>query len=144
MNKSQEINLDALYRWREQIDKERIKIAHAFDKYLLTFATGTLYLSVLFTSSKSILVSKNLLGLGWVALIISIIFTMLSIFLSEQAFFEELKSIDKDIRDINENKVSKENSNCWNFFINILQIIGIISFVLGIILLSFVYYLNLK
>jgi len=147
MNKStvKEKNLESLYRWRELIDKERIEIANSFDKYLLTFATGTLYLSVLFTSSiKNVITLKFLLGVGWIFLIISVVFTLLSIFLSEHAFYAEIGNIDSMIREIDSDKETTGKKNCWNYILYFFQIIGIGAFIAGVIFLSIAYYVNLK
>jgi len=137
--------LEHLYKWRELQDKERIKIANSFDKYLLTFATGTLYLSISFTSSiKDLLGNKKMLGVGWVFLIISITFTLFTIFLSNQAFSRGIDITDNAIRDVLNSRKQRKEDNYWNTVTIILQIVGIITFIAGIILLSIVYYTNLK
>ena len=144
MNKK-ENNITILQKYRNNLDKTRINICFSFDKYLLTFATGSLYLSILFTSSLS---SKNeitYLAIGWSLLIISIISTLLSIFFSIKAHENQIDNTDLMIVAELENKeIIKTNDCCWTTVINMLEIIGIASFIFGIILLSIFYFINFK
>jgi len=143
-NIKKEENLKLLYRQRNFLDSERIKLANSFDKYLLSFATGSLYLSIIFINAISDnLISKNILGWGWIALIFSIIFTLLSIFLSEKAFKEDIKIIDKSIENVINNKDVGEEKNCWNTAITVINIIGTFAFIVGVITLSRFYFINI-
>ncbi len=132
-------------RWNF-LDKIRIQIANNFDKYLLTFSTGSLYLSILFTNNLKLtnsLSHKQLLGAGWLLLLISIFFALLSIYFSIFAYKTQMDITKKQIDNIGQTDKFYEPTNCWNYIISIFQIFSVITFFSGIALLSVFYYLNI-
>lgn len=135
--------LDALYARRQFLDETRINLGNNFDKYLLTFSTGSLYLSILFTNNLDrVLLHKYLLGFGWIFLLLSIISSLISIFLSSYAYKRQISITDMRIRCLYDGNVDSHNG--WNDFINIIQALIITFFIFGILLLSVFYFLNLK
>ncbi len=138
-------NIDVLYKHRELLEQTRIEISTSFDKYILTFAAGALYLSILFTNSSShgCLVEKEWIFLGWTFLIVSIISMALSIFLSVKAHEKEVGFIDEDIECLRDGKEVEEHVNALTGFICFCEIIGGLSFIVGIASLSFFYFSNL-
>lgn len=148
MNKNNEADkekdLEMLCRRYSFLDAERIKIANSFDKYLLTFSTGSLYLSIMFTSKLvGGLNNKYLLGTGWGVLIISIISILLSINFSERAFDKQLSLTNKKIKSIIDDKDPCDDFNYWNTVVHIMKWVGTITFILGIVILSLFYFINL-
>lgn len=141
-----EKDLDELYEWRSFIDKERIKTSNNLDKYILTFSSGILAISVSFTSNlKHEFCNTEVLAFGWIMLIFAIVATLVSIFLSEKAFRREIQITDETIKyrikDKDDDEINK--SNLWNTATDILTLCGIVTFSLGIGLLSYFYFTNL-
>lgn len=126
------------------MDKSRIKLSNSFDKYLLTFATGTLYLSINFSSDKDFLVNKNLLAFGWFSLIVSIASTLLSIYASIKAHEVEMDYDVEDIKNVQNGKPRTTRENIWSSITDICTIIGISTFLLGIVFLSITYFQNIN
>lgn len=138
-----EKNLEMLHKWRGFFDEVRINLSNSFDKYLLTFATGTLYLSVYFTSRFDSLSQGAILGWGWGILLISIFATLLSIAFSIMAYDREIAITDKKIEVVQEDKVVVEADNVWNKFVTFGRWVSIVTFIIGIVLLSYFYFVNL-
>lgn len=126
------------------MDKSRIKLSNSFDKYLLTFATGTLYLSINFSSDKDFLVNKNLLAFGWIFLIVSIASTLLSIYASIKAHEVEMDYDVEDIKNVQNGEPRTTRKNNWSSVTDICTIVGISTFLLGIIFLSITYFQNIN
>jgi len=113
---------------------------------LLTFSTGSLYLSILFTNNLRLtnsLSHKQLLGAGWLLLLISIFFALLSIYFSVFAYKTQMNITKKQIDNIGQADKFCEPMNCWNIIIYIFQAFSVITFFSGITLLSVFYYLNI-
>lgn len=137
-------NYKILTKYRDFLNKTRINLSTSFDKYLLTFATGSLYLSIFFSCNfKKDLKFLEWLSLGWIFLLVSVISTLLSIFFSIKAHEQEIKNSDTEINACLEYKEVIVSPNYWNDVINIFEVLGILSFITGIILLSRFYFLNL-
>lgn len=131
-------------RWNF-LDKVKIELSNTFDKYVLTFSTGSLYLSVLFTNNfnQKETIGKILVAHGWTFLLLAIFSTLSSIYLSIIAYGKQMKITDDHIREI-DNKKFCEPINYWNYLISFFQVFYIMTFMAGIILLSVFYYINLK
>lgn len=139
-----EKNLKLFYNRRDFLDKERIRLASFFDRYLLIFATGALYLSILFTNNLAEDVSRKiLLGAGWTSLIISIFLTLISVIFSEYAFKKQIQITDMEIEDILDEASRNRRDNCWNIVVTFTRWVGILFFIAGVILLSLFYYINI-
>ncbi len=140
-----EKNLKVMRKHGENLEKERLKIEHTYDKYLLTFSTGGLYLSVFFTNNLGTLNHKEILGIGWLSLIAVVTSTMLSFIFSDLAFEKEIEHNNEDINElVNNRKITESNEqNKYTKYIIFLQRVTLISFVLGIILLSVFYLINI-
>jgi len=144
MDNDKEKNLEMLHKWRGFFDKVRINLSNSFDKYLLTFATGTLYLSVYFTSKFDSLTHGAMLGWGWGILLVSIFATLFSIAFSIMAYDHEITTTDQKISAVQEDKVVVGADNIWNKFVTFGRWFSIITFVTGIVLLSYFYFINLS
>lgn len=139
-----EKNLKLLYDYRKCLNKERITLSNSFDRYLLTFSTGSLYLSIVLTNT----IGKNffhmeIMGAGWLSLLLCMIATLLSIKFSEKSFEKQIHITDKIIENVDKNKCSKNIKNCWNTCIDFTNWSSIALFILGVILLSIFYFLNI-
>lgn len=146
--KIKEENIKNLYKHREFLDKTRVGIATSFDKYLLTFASGSLYLSILFTNAikKDIgieLIKKNFLCTGWIFLLGSIVLMLLSIYASVKAHEKAMDLDNEIIKSIEEDHNTIVFFNCWSKIVDICEIIGGIFFVVGLSFLSYFYFINL-
>lgn len=133
------IHLDYLYNRREFLDKVRIDLSISYDKYLLTFATGSLYLSILFTNNIEIITYKNILAIGWFTLVLSICVILISILSSIYAFEKQISITDKEIKE--DETFCKHNY--WNKFSNLLLWFSTFSFIIGIISLVIFYFKNI-
>jgi hypothetical protein len=145
----EEINgyLDLLYKRRDFVENIKIKAGDSFDKYLLTFSTGSLYLSIIFISSfkeyKS-LEFLSVLAIGWLVFLISIISSLLSIFFTIYAHNRQISLIDQDIQELQVNGEVINGKNCFNSWITFFQISAISGFIAGIAILSIFFMLNIK
>lgn len=140
-------DLDELYKWRSFIDQERINTSNYLDKYILSFSTGILAISISFTNNfKSSLCYIEFLAAGWISLIFTVVFTLLSIFLSEKAFRREIQITDKliELRSKNKDESKLDTSNVWNTVVDLLTVSGIVTFVIGLGILSYFYFNNLS
>lgn len=135
---------DLLRKHHDFMDRSRIKLANSFDKYLLTFATGTLYLSINFSSNKEFVLNKDLLALGWVLLIVSMASTLISIFASIRAHELEMDYDFEDIENVQNNVPRVTRNNKWSLLTNACTVLGISTFILGVIFLSVNYFQNLN
>ncbi|MFA5925616.1 MAG: hypothetical protein WC831_01670 [Parcubacteria group bacterium] len=142
----------ALCKQRESLDKARIQMSNVFDKYLLTFSTGGLFLSVSFTNTiiGNEINQKNLLSIGWIFLIVSIISVLFSFNFSEYAHERHIQIVDALIK-TKRKKNSEEGvniivnmENCWKKPLFIFRWLAIFAFISGIIILSRFYFLNIK
>jgi len=137
-----EKNLNIFYKRRENLDSTRIELNCAFDKYLLTFATGALYLTILYFNSNKTANSKIYLYLGCILLLITIILTLLSLSLSSKAFEREIQITDSQINALQDEKKLPDLYNPWNSVISVLNILSIPSFCIGLSFLTFFYLIN--
>jgi len=144
--KQKDQNYKMFLKHRRFLDKTRIKASDSFDKYLLTFATGSFYLSIFFTNNLPNGIKENFpLMTGWLFLLISIISTILSILFSVFAHDEAIDNIDLEINALLDNKKTiRGKKDCWPKTIDVLQVVSVISFILGITFLSIFYFTNLK
>ncbi len=140
-----EKNADLLYERRNMLDSARMKHSDSLDKYLLTFATGSLYLSISFTSSlDEELISKCLLSVGWIMLIVSIVAILISFYCGEKAHTRQIVINDDCIKALYDEEIEVDETNNWHTAIEILKIISISGFILGILFLAYFYFINLK
>lgn len=140
-----EKNLDMLYARREALDAARAKHSDLLDKYLLTFATGSLYLSINFTSGLNReICQKWPLLTGWILLLISIISILASFYCGEEAHARQIEINDQWIKSVLDNEEIEINEvNKWNRAIGNLKLTSITSFIFGICLLTYFYFINL-
>lgn len=133
-----------LRKHHDFMDRSRIKLANSFDKYLLTFATGSLYLSINFSGNKNFLINKDLLAFGWFALMVSMASTLTSIFSSIKAHEKEMDYDVVDINNVQNNTPRTIRVNLWSRATDVCTFIGIASFLLGVALLSIMYFQNIN
>lgn len=137
-------NYEQLYKHRDFLDGIRIKCSDSYDKYMLTFATGSLYLSINFTNSLSQdLIKDYLLKIGWIALLITIFSTIISFIVSEKAHKRQMNITDSKIEALSDDKLIVNVENCWNKFVTVLKFITLSFFIIGISVLTFFYFVNL-
>lgn len=109
-------------------------LSDSYDKYLLTFATGGLYLSIYFVKDVEKIFYMKFLLLSWISLSATIFFTLVSLLVGIYAFSVEIENLDNN----------KPQNKCLNTIINLLNILSLIVFVSGIGFLATFYYFNLK
>lgn len=138
-------NLDILYQRRDFLEKNKIKFGDSFDKYLLSFSTGSLYLSIIYINSLStehkylaILIS------GWVSFLISIISCVFAIFFSMHAHRKQVGLVDEDINKMISEGATVNGDNKYNYWVDFFQIASLSGFIIGIILFSIFFLLNIK
>jgi len=136
-----EKNLKISYKRREYLDFVRIGLGNSLDKYLLSFSTGSLYLSVAFSKEQSSILI--LLLYGWFFLILSIITALLSILYSSKAHKEQINIVDRRINAYIKKQVPNEETNRYNYTVEALRNYSIGGFILGICFLAIFYFLNL-
>lgn len=143
-NEIMEKNADMLYERRNMLNSARMKHSDSLDKYLLTFATGSLYLSISFTSSiDKGLQSIRLLSVGWILLLTSIITILFSFYCGEKSHNRQIEITDERIKNLYKTKKKNVGRNNWNVVIEVLKILSISSFTVGISFLTYFYFINL-
>ena len=143
-NSRKEKNLDTLYKWRDFLDRVRVKLSNSFDRYLLTIATGGLYLSVYFTSGQSgVFLHVAALAWGWGLLLLSIFVTLLSIIFSVMAYQREISIADMNIEAQKESQTVVGANNEWNFWVDACRWVSMATFMAGIASLAYFYFVNL-
>lgn len=145
-NENKEKNLEVLYERRNVLDAARAKHSDFLDKYLLTFATGSLYLSITFTSSlDQDLDSRFWLSRGWILLLLSIITILISFYCGEKAHAKQIEINDNQMNKVFEGGDISDvcTANIWNPMIELLKMISVITFILGISFLTYFYFINL-
>jgi len=138
-----EKNLEVLHDRARQVEDFRFKLSTSFDKYLLTFATGSLYLSVNFSATHGAHFQKNcLLATGWIALIVAIIASLISIYLSSLVHEIGLDFVFRQITAIVEGEdPDKIKMNpLWNIAIHSFTLISMAAFIIGIVASAAFYY----
>lgn len=130
-------------RWEYwlRLTDQKFQISNTFDKYLLTFSTGGLYLSVAFTSSLENLHNICYLKVGWAALTLTILAVLISFFLSERAYSHQVRQAIKLFK--NKKVDDAFEKNPWNIYIASTRIVSIAAFVAGLIFLVLFYLSNL-
>jgi|GEM_PF-1590519 len=138
-------NLDSLYQRRDFLEKNKIKFGDSFDKYLLSFSTGSLYLSIIFVNSVSV-EHKYLivLVLGWISFLVSIISCLFAIFFSMRAHRKQVGLVDEDINKMMSEGTIVNGINQYNYWVDFFQISSLSGFILGIVLFSIFFLLNIK
>lgn len=133
----------------KQIMKSRFELDQSFDKYLLTFSTGTLYLSILFLKDY---INKNgcliLLFLGWFSLVVSMFTALGSLFYSRKSYKNLEDYLDVAINselDFLEGKTTKECNYCDNDanFISFFEKTSIFCFISGVVLILIFFIQNI-
>ena len=131
------MNKDEQFEYRKNLIESLNTLSDSYDKYLLTFATGGLYLSIFFikdTWKVGIkLAHTGFLLTSWISLAATILLTLLSLLLGIQAVYTEIRDFDND----------EPQKQCLNLFITFLNVLSLITFVNGMAFLATFYYLNL-
>ncbi|MCX6806806.1 MAG: hypothetical protein NT135_01650 [Candidatus Berkelbacteria bacterium] len=132
--------LKSKYKRREILDKVRADASNTLDKYLLSFSTASIYLSLFFRKELvENLVHKWLLITSWLLLAGCILITLISFKLSEKAHERQIEIVDEQI---NNNYTNQQN--CWSVFLGYINLLSILLFVSGIMLLIIFFIYNIK
>lgn len=125
---------------REYLDKTRLDLSITLDKYLLSFSTASIYLSLFFRKDlQTDLTYSWLLTVSWSLLLLCIVATLLSFAVSSKAHSRQIEIVD--------DLIEKEESNKYNGWVIPLAHINVASmlfFVAGIISISMFFLQNLK
>jgi hypothetical protein len=143
-NDDTEKDLQTLAFRRSMLNDRRMKSSDYFDKYMLSFSTGALYLSVISLNGKQDIGFKYMIAIGWALLIVAIIATVISFIISEKAFEQQMNIVDEKTKALLSGKEIKIMG--MDFYAGILdsvKIISAFSFIAGIILLAIFYFLNI-
>lgn len=138
-------NLDILYQKRDFLEKNKIKFGDSFDKYLLSFSTGSLYLSIVFINSVSEGDGCKLfviLVFGWISFLASIISCLLAIYFSMRAHREQVNLVDEDISMMMSEGGTINGPNKYNCWVDFFQIVSLLGFITGITLFSIFFLFN--
>src|SRR3989344_8117750 len=136
----EQVHLEHLHQHRAATIREKLKSTESFDKYLLSFATGSLYLSLFFTKDLKVVTDTKILAVGWIGLLIAIFATLISFLISERAFDKEIKETDKEIED---SSYRRSIDNGWVATISILQLLSLLAFMVGLAAFVIFYFFNL-
>ncbi len=136
----EQVHLEHLHQHRTSTIREKLKSTESFDKYLLSFATGSLYLSLFFTKDLKVVSNVEILGVGWIGLLIAIFATLISFLISERAFEKEIKETDKEIED---SSYRRSINNVWVTIISVLQLLSLLAFMVGLAAFVIFYFFNL-
>ena len=140
-NNVDDFHLKILYEFRGFLAKEKIKNEDSFDKHLLSIATGSLYLSVFFTSQiEKNITNTRLLATGWGLLIVSILLILISFLFSINAFKLEIENVDRQIEN---SCIDDSRCNFFNKVVHFLQWTSLVFFVLGSTLFVAFYFINI-
>jgi len=136
----EKVHLEHLHEHRRLTFQEKLKSTESFDKYLLSFATGSLYLSIYFTKDLQIVEHFTILAIGWAGLLVAILVTLISFLISEKAFEWEIAETDKEIEDSSYQRGAK---NGWTTAISFLQWLSLLFFIGGLGSFVIFYFFNL-
>jgi Na+/melibiose symporter-like transporter len=141
---NKEKNIETLYKHRTFLDKTRVSVSLSFERYLLLYSSGSLYLSIFFTNSlKEDLIQKEWLCIGWTLLIISIVAMLLSMYFSVWAHEEAIVNIDMMIKNINNGKEPQSRKNRTSSIVSGFEVLGGAGFILGVSSLAYFYFSNI-
>jgi len=105
---------------------------NTLDKYLISLSSGSLGLSIVFVNNiikGNPIYCKSFLTISWVLFSITILLVLIS-------FLSSIYSFSKAISQTDSNKIQNEEpGGTWNLITKILNIIGVIFFLFGLILL---------
>lgn len=99
----------------------------SFDKALLTFSSGAIALSVTFLEKFDISCGTSLLILSWTLWLFSILFQLISYFVSGKAMREELAILNEQYKDYK----SEPRLNKWTGWPSRLNLAALGAFLLG-------------
>ncbi len=130
-----------------QTTKSRFELDQSFDKYLLTFSTGTLYLSLNFFKD---LMDNNpllyLLIIGWVFLVLSMMASLGSLFYSRKSYKYLEGYLNSEIKrenDLKDNCVEgcdcNRYCNKYDNYIVLLELFSLWGFIIGVVLAGVFY-----
>jgi len=112
---------------------------NTLDKYLISLSSGSLGLSIVFVNNiikGNPIYCKSFLTISWVLFSITILLVLIS-------FLSSIYSFSKAISQTDSNKIQNEEpGGTWNLITKILNIIGVIFFLFGLILLLIFVSLN--
>ncbi|MDP2208363.1 MAG: hypothetical protein Q8K98_06275 [Bacteroidota bacterium] len=114
-----------------------------FDKYVLTLSTGFLSISVAFLKDvipQTIMIHKEILVASWILFSASILTTLLSFLVSQQAYKRQLQ-ITEDYY-INREQKALEAKNYWAKITTFLNLLSALFFVVAII--ATVYFVSIN
>lgn len=139
-----EKNIEMLYKRRDMLDIARMKHADSLDKYLLSFATGSLYLSIHFTENlEKTFILKCLLSVGWLILLLSIITVLFSFYFGEKAHERQMEINEDCIDALHDDQLQVDKTNKWNQKVETCKLFSISAFIIGVIALTIFYFINL-
>ncbi len=102
----------------------------SFDKALLTFSSGAIALSITFLEKFSPGSNIHLLIASWLFWLLSILFQLISYYISAKAMREELSILNEQYRDYK----SEAKINKWTGWPSRTNLIALSSFLIGTIL----------
>ena len=122
------------------IDAER-EAARGFDKAMITLSAGALALSLTFVKNIAPSPSNHfLLFLAWAAFILSLLVILVSFLCSQAGMRRQRQIIDTDLMRVCR---ARDQKNCWHKTVIRLNLVSMVSFVVGVILLALFAGLNL-
>ena len=116
------------------------------DQSILYIATGTFGVSLTFINQIAPSPKNGtliLLGIAWISLFISIISTIISFYTSQKACIKQIEIIENMIQNNNNLDEANDLKNSESKWTEKLNMISIISFIFGILLLGLFTYINL-
>lgn len=132
---SASLSYDTYLKERESLINSELEGSKSFDKFILTLSAGAIGLSLTFIDKLISGIYPGtiwLLGIAWVSLVMSMLFTLLSLLTSQSSCRKQRDILDK----IYNNQTSDvEQTNVFSTLTNGLNIFSMGFFIMGVILL---------
>lgn len=135
-------NIKMLYSRRQFLDEYQLKSSDSLDKYLFSFSSGAIYLTLLFFEKG--FENKIWMTLGLKAMLLVIFTSLVSILLSIKATKCQIEIIDEKLNDLNKKgETCSHECNPWKAPITYFNIASVLFFISGMVALSTYYLTNL-
>jgi hypothetical protein len=139
---------ESLQEYRTHLITAEQKAQEDYDKTVISLSGGALGISFAFIKDiigDHPIISKNILVSGWICWGLSITLVLASYFLSHLALREAIKQFDTAVKNLNVGEIYSQRPGGWYSLITaILNVIGGILFLAGVILIAIFVWYNLE
>jgi len=132
--KNNNTNETYLDEYRNYLISSNQQSQDTLDKFLISLSSGALGISIVFLTNiikENTVLCKELLFISWLFFVFTILIVLFS-------FISSIFSFKESINQTDDNKIYDESpGGIWNIITIILNVLSIISFITGLILLLF-------